>query len=224
MSALSLPRRAAAPVERGDGAAGGGTGSSGRRTGRSPARTHTGRRPGLVGSCLPGGYASDRGAGGRSAPPGHDGGERPPWSAPHGPRTFSRGRRALWGRFWATGSRFHPRVWNNITAAGFLTFCSMSCAFVRADARSFLRWRAGSLVHYILEHVMRRAGAEFPRLAPEELARLAGEVADQYVAENMPAAGAALCLPGGTAEARRNAFVGVSSGGAGPKPVPSGRL
>ena len=36
---------------------------------------------------------------------------------------------------------------------------------------------------------MRRAGAEFPRLAPEELARLAGEVADQYVAENMPAAG-----------------------------------
>ncbi len=35
---------------------------------------------------------------------------------------------------------------------------------------------------------------------------------------------AALCLPGGTAEARRNAFVGVSSGGAGPKPVPSGRL
>ena len=48
---------------------------------------------------------------------------------------------------------------------------------------------SGSLVHYILEHVMRRAGAEFPRLAPEELARLAGEVADQYVAENMPAAG-----------------------------------
>ena len=36
---------------------------------------------------------------------------------------------------------------------------------------------------------MRRAGAEFPRLAPEELARLAGEVAVQYVAENMPAAG-----------------------------------
>ena len=27
---------------------------------------------------------------------------------------------------------------------------------------------------------MRRADAEFPRLAPEELARLAGEVADQY--------------------------------------------
>ena len=48
---------------------------------------------------------------------------------------------------------------------------------------------SGSLVHYILEHVMRRADAEFPRLAPEELARLAGEVADQYVAENMPAAG-----------------------------------
>lgn len=35
---------------------------------------------------------------------------------------------------------------------------------------------------------------------------------------------AALCLPGGTAEARRNAFAGVSSGGAGPKPVPPGRL
>ena len=32
---------------------------------------------------------------------------------------------------------------------------------------------SGSLVHYILEHVMRRADAEFPRLAPEELARLA---------------------------------------------------
>lgn len=48
---------------------------------------------------------------------------------------------------------------------------------------------SGSLVHYILEHVMRRAGADFPRLAPDELARLASEVTEQYVAENMPAAG-----------------------------------
>ncbi|MEI3013806.1 MAG: hypothetical protein V8T36_03085 [Ruthenibacterium lactatiformans] len=32
-------------------------------------------------------------------------------------------------------------------------------------------------MHYILEHVMRRAGAEFPGLTTEELARLAGEVA-----------------------------------------------
>lgn len=48
---------------------------------------------------------------------------------------------------------------------------------------------SGSLIHYILEHVMRRAGADFPTLAQEDLARLANEVADQYVAENMPAAG-----------------------------------
>ncbi|MEI3013804.1 MAG: hypothetical protein V8T36_03075 [Ruthenibacterium lactatiformans] len=55
-------------------APGGGAWAGKGRTLRRPACTHTGRRPGLVGSCLPGGYASDRGAGGRSAPPGHDGG------------------------------------------------------------------------------------------------------------------------------------------------------
>lgn len=48
---------------------------------------------------------------------------------------------------------------------------------------------SGSFIHYILEHVLRAAGASFPALSAEELARLARAAADDYVAQFMPAAG-----------------------------------
>ena len=77
---------------------------------------------------------------------------------------FRAGDAPLWGGTFGRQAHAFTHAWNNITAAGFLTFCSMSCAFVRADARSFSPLESGSLVHYILEHVMRRADAEFPVL------------------------------------------------------------
>ena len=49
---------------------------------------------------------------------------------------------------------------------------------------------SGSLVHYILEHALRRAGARFAGLTKEELTALADGIADEYVRQNMPAAGA----------------------------------
>ena len=49
---------------------------------------------------------------------------------------------------------------------------------------------SGSLVHYILEHALRRAGARFAELSREELTALADGIADEYVRQNMPAAGA----------------------------------
>lgn len=49
---------------------------------------------------------------------------------------------------------------------------------------------SGSLVHYILEHALRRAGACFAELSREELTALADGIADEYVRQNMPAAGA----------------------------------
>ena len=49
---------------------------------------------------------------------------------------------------------------------------------------------SGSLIHYILENAMRRAGARFPTMDKEELAALAGAIADDYVAQNMPQASA----------------------------------
>lgn len=54
---------------------------------------------------------------------------------------------------------------------------------------------SGSLVHYILEHALRRAGARFAELSREELTALADGIADEYVRQNMPAAGARLCPP-----------------------------
>lgn len=48
---------------------------------------------------------------------------------------------------------------------------------------------SGSFIHYILEHVMRGAGARFAALSPEELETLARQASDQYVQECMPAAG-----------------------------------
>lgn len=48
---------------------------------------------------------------------------------------------------------------------------------------------SGSFIHYILEHVLRAAGASFTELSAEELARLAHAAADDYVAQFMPAAG-----------------------------------
>ena len=143
--------------------------------------------------------------------------------APHGPRTFSRGGAPSGGAFLGDRLTLSPtRVWNKLPLPVFLlsAVCPAHSSAQTRGAFSAGERQPGALYP---EHVMRRAGAEFPRLAPEELARLAGEVADQYVAENMPAAGG-FCLSGGTAEARRNAFVGISSGGAGPKPVPPGRL
>lgn len=49
---------------------------------------------------------------------------------------------------------------------------------------------SGSLIHYILEQVMRRAGAEFATMPQEQLLELARQVAEEYVAENMPEASA----------------------------------
>ena len=49
---------------------------------------------------------------------------------------------------------------------------------------------SGSLVHYILEHALRRAGENFAEMSREELTALAHDIADEYVRENMPAAGA----------------------------------
>lgn len=48
---------------------------------------------------------------------------------------------------------------------------------------------SGSFIHYILEHVLRAAGASFADLPAEELTRLADAAADDYVAQFMPAAG-----------------------------------
>ncbi len=48
---------------------------------------------------------------------------------------------------------------------------------------------SGSLVHYILEQVLRTAGASFADMKKEELSALAGSIADGYVEENMPAGG-----------------------------------
>ena len=48
---------------------------------------------------------------------------------------------------------------------------------------------SGSFIHYILEHVLREAGASFTQLSAEELERLAHAAADDYVAQFMPAAG-----------------------------------
>lgn len=49
---------------------------------------------------------------------------------------------------------------------------------------------SGTLIHYILEQALRKAGEGFADLSPEEVAALAGEIADQYVADNMPSASA----------------------------------
>lgn len=48
---------------------------------------------------------------------------------------------------------------------------------------------SGSFIHYILEHVLRAAGASFAQLSAEELERLAHAAADDYVAQFMPVAG-----------------------------------
>ncbi|MFQ9679423.1 MAG: PD-(D/E)XK nuclease family protein [Ruthenibacterium lactatiformans] len=82
---------------------------------------------------------------------------------------------------------------------------------------------SGSLVHYILEHVKRSADAEFRVLRRRSWPGWPARWPTNTWPKTCPPQGGA-CPPGGTAEARRNAFVGVSSGGAGPKPVPSGRL
>ena len=50
--------------------------------------------------------------------------------------------------------------------------------------------QSGNLVHYILEQALQRAGEEFVDLAPDRLAELAGEIADEYVQKNMPGQGA----------------------------------
>ncbi|WP_367925170.1 PD-(D/E)XK nuclease family protein [uncultured Ruthenibacterium sp.] len=47
---------------------------------------------------------------------------------------------------------------------------------------------SGSLIHYILEQVMRQAGAEFVNMPQEKLLKLADRIADDYVKENMPEA------------------------------------
>ena len=49
---------------------------------------------------------------------------------------------------------------------------------------------SGTLIHYILEQALRQAGEDFPSLSREAVTALAGEIADRYVAENMPAASA----------------------------------
>lgn len=48
---------------------------------------------------------------------------------------------------------------------------------------------SGSFIHYILEHVLRAAGASFTQLSAGELEHLAHAAADDYVAQFMPAAG-----------------------------------
>ncbi len=48
---------------------------------------------------------------------------------------------------------------------------------------------SGSFIHYILEHVLRAAGASFPELSAGQLTQLAHAAADEYVAQFMPAAG-----------------------------------
>lgn len=49
---------------------------------------------------------------------------------------------------------------------------------------------SGTLVHYILEHALREAGPGFASLTRDELAALAGRLADEYVRANMPDASA----------------------------------
>lgn len=49
---------------------------------------------------------------------------------------------------------------------------------------------SGSLIHYILEQVMRRAGEGFADMPREQLLQLAQQVAEEYVKENMPEASA----------------------------------
>ncbi len=46
--------------------------------------------------------------------------------------------------------------------------------------------QSGNLVHYVLEQALARAGEGFVDLTEDELARLAAEVAEEYVKENMP--------------------------------------
>lgn len=46
--------------------------------------------------------------------------------------------------------------------------------------------QSGSLIHYILENALKESGPDFKNLTEEELEELAGRIADQYVAENMP--------------------------------------
>lgn len=48
---------------------------------------------------------------------------------------------------------------------------------------------SGTLVHYILEHAMRRSGEQFTTLSAEALKALSDAIADEYVAQNMPQAG-----------------------------------
>lgn len=50
--------------------------------------------------------------------------------------------------------------------------------------------QTGTLVHYILEQALKRAGEDFVDLSETELAELAAAVAREYVAANMPGAGA----------------------------------
>ena len=50
--------------------------------------------------------------------------------------------------------------------------------------------QTGTLVHYILEQALKRAGAGFVDLSETELADLAAAVTREYVAANMPGAGA----------------------------------
>lgn len=49
---------------------------------------------------------------------------------------------------------------------------------------------SGTLVHYILEHALRRSGDAFATLPADALKALADTIADEYVAENLPQAGA----------------------------------
>lgn len=49
---------------------------------------------------------------------------------------------------------------------------------------------SGTLVHYILENALKTAGEDFVNLTEDEIRELASDIADAYVAENMPTAGA----------------------------------
>ena len=48
---------------------------------------------------------------------------------------------------------------------------------------------SGSLVHWVLEQALRRTGEGFVSLAPGALAALAAQLADEYVAQNLPGGG-----------------------------------
>ena len=49
---------------------------------------------------------------------------------------------------------------------------------------------SGTLVHFILENALRRTGETFTQLTPDELRTLASQLADEYVAQNLPDASA----------------------------------